>query len=698
MQKYLSFPPKQLAQLLALLVVGILSIGLLAANRVVQAHDLGPLAPPQLPACRVAATTCDLSQAPQAPTPRTQSAPQAQVGRQAPDGKGWLATQSDLISYADRKLVWADPLTNVPCVNGFADVYPCHDVDLLAFLPAAQMGGDTNNDMWGWTDPVTGKEYALVGARDGVVFVDISNPTAPVYLGKLPSHGTRSAWRDLKVYQDHLFVVADLNRNHGLQVFDLTDLRTVTTTPTIFTESAHNGDFSDAHNIAINEASGYAYTVGGEQCNAGLLIFDIRDVDHPVEAGCYAEDGYIHDTECVIYHGPDQAYQGRELCFDASVDAFTIVDVTDKAAPTRLARLAIDGAVYLHQGWLTADQEYLLLDDEMDEWFGGHNTRTYILDVRDIDVPQLIGEYNGALSSVDHNLYISGTYAYEANYTSGLRILDIQDIDRGVLHEVASFDTYPENDVATTTGAWTAYPFFKSGVVAVSTIDRGLFLLKPHLTPDVVLGVVAATAEVCTTGDTAQQQFTDTLEVAVRNQYTQSVTLGVSDLPAGATATYNPTVLTPSGSEQMTSTLWVDGHALLPGIYPLTITVTSAGGQLLDTAPVHLYAAETPPSFAGLTQVEPAVDITSTAVVFTWPADASATAFHLEIARDPEFAALVQQATIRYANHYIWATQLPYNSTFYWRVQPENRCGLGLSSPVYQVHTGNALFLPLVQQ
>ncbi len=41
------------------------------------------------------------------------------------------------------------------------------------------------NDIWGWTDPQTGKEYALVGMSNGTSFVDISNPENPIFIGIL---------------------------------------------------------------------------------------------------------------------------------------------------------------------------------------------------------------------------------------------------------------------------------------------------------------------------------------------------------------------------------------------------------------------------------------------------------------------------------------------------------------------------------
>src|SRR5690349_21109676 len=73
-----------------------------------------------------------------------------------------------------------------PCVNGFAGTYPCSNIDLLAFEPVSTFAASTTNSLWGWTDPQSGIEYALVGANNGVAFFDLSTPDHPRYLGKLP--------------------------------------------------------------------------------------------------------------------------------------------------------------------------------------------------------------------------------------------------------------------------------------------------------------------------------------------------------------------------------------------------------------------------------------------------------------------------------------------------------------------------------
>ena len=381
----------------------------------------------------------------------------------------------------------------VACANGIAAAFPCASVDLMAYLPVADLGGRFGtrvNDLWGWTDPQTGRDYALVGRSDGTAFVDVTDPVNPIHVGTLASHGgVISIWRDLKVYDDHVFVVADGAGSHGMQIFDLTQLRNVTDPPTAFVETAHYGLVSQVHNIAINEETGFAYIVGandgGVTCGGGLHMVNIQDPLLPVFAGCFQDPftgfrgtGYTHDVQCVVYHGPDADYQGQEICFGANENAISIADVTAKNKPKAISRGTYPSVGYVHQGWLTEDHRYFLLDDEGDEINNGFNrTHTYVFDVIDLDDPQLLTVYQGTTSAVDHNLYIVDDYVFQANYSSGLRILDISDIENP--REVAFFDTVPGNNNQGFSGAWSVYPFFESGAIVVSSMSEGVFVVEP---------------------------------------------------------------------------------------------------------------------------------------------------------------------------------------------------------------------------
>ena len=382
----------------------------------------------------------------------------------------------------------------VPCVAGRAGPYSCSAGDLISFLPIAGLGGQSGirvTDIWGWTDALTGTEYALVARTDGLAFVSLEDPSTPVYLGELPltPGASVSGWRDVKVYADHAFIVADGAGEHGVQVFDLGLLRSVPNPPLTFEETAHYDGISSAHNIAINETTGYAYVVGasmgGETCGGGLHMIDVSAPTSPTFAGCFSDGttgvaglGYTHDTQCVVYDGPDEPYRGHELCFSANETAVSIVDVTDKADPRSIAIATYPQVGYAHQGWLSVDQRFFFQNDEADELTGPlSGTRTLVWDVSVLEDPILVKEHLGVTASSDHNLYVRDRLMYQSNYGSGLRILDVSDPVNPL--EVGFFDSVPGDDNRPgLSGSWSNFPFFESGVIVFTSQREGLFVVQ----------------------------------------------------------------------------------------------------------------------------------------------------------------------------------------------------------------------------
>jgi choice-of-anchor B domain-containing protein len=383
-------------------------------------------------------------------------------------------------------------MSNIRCEDGMAGIFPCHKIDLASFVPLDELESIWANDVWGWEDPETGHEYALVSKYEGTAFVDITDPYDPVYLGTLPTEvpdNRGNIWGDLKVYDNHAYIVTEAP-GHGMQVFDLTRLRGVTE-PQEWDVDSTIKSFGQAHNIAMNEDSATAYVVGAwrdvnipgcEEVHGGPIAFDVSDPKNPEVAGCYGEDGYTHDIQCVDYAGPDSDYTGREICVASNEDTVTVLDATDKANIEMVARTPYETSAYTHQGWFTEDHAYFLLGDELDEYFGTvDGTTTYVWNLTDLDNPVLQGADNNGNGSIDHNIFIKDGLAYQSNYTSGLRVNDTFRVDQGRLTERGFFDVYPADDDTTFAGTWGNYPFFDSGHVVVSGIEEGLFVLKPRL-------------------------------------------------------------------------------------------------------------------------------------------------------------------------------------------------------------------------
>ena len=387
-----------------------------------------------------------------------------------------------------------EPLARGPqaCREGSAGGFPCEGVDLVSRLGREEMEATIGivNDIWGWTDPATGTEWALVGHSSGTSFVSLEDPAKPVYAGILPltDGATASLWRDIKVYRNYAFVVADRARRHGMQVFDLTQLRDVENPPQTFSSTTTYDRIHSAHNIVINEETGFAYSVGGyggaDTCGGGLHMIDISTPSDPRFAGCFADEstgtrrtGYTHDAICVVYRGPDTEHQGSEVCFGSNETSLSIADVSDKANPVALVSVSYPDVAYTHQGWLDEAQEYLYMNDELDEFNSQPNTRTLVWDVRDLDDPIIVTEFLHTTTASDHNLYVVGDFMYQSNYAEGLRILSIADRENPV--ELGFFDTDPDaSDSPGLDGSWSNYPFFASGVIPVTSMGGGVLFVK----------------------------------------------------------------------------------------------------------------------------------------------------------------------------------------------------------------------------
>ena len=363
------------------------------------------------------------------------------------------------------------------CVDGDAGGFACNGVDMRARLPISAMDGVGGNDIWGWFDAQESREYALMGLQNGTAFVDITDPENPVFLGRLPTQTTSSIWRDIKVYQDHAYIVADGAGAHGMQVFDLTRLRGVTAAQAWLPDLVY-GDFRNAHNLAINTETGFAYAVGTDTCSGGLHMIDLGDPGNPMFAGCHVVTPDTHDAQCVVYRGPDANFAGREICINSNENHVGIADVTDKSAPITLSQSTYPQLGFVHQAWLTEDHRFLFVGDELDEPAFSVPTRTHVFDVSDLTSPQYLYPYEAATSSIDHNLYVRGNRVFQANYSAGLRVLEFGDLASAELAEVAFFDTVPETAVGSFDGAWSVYPYLPSENIIISDAIHGLFIVK----------------------------------------------------------------------------------------------------------------------------------------------------------------------------------------------------------------------------
>lgn len=472
----------------------------------------------------------------------------------------------------------------IACTEGMADAFPCEGVDLLSVMKPEDIGareGNTIhvlNDIWGWSDPDSPLEVALVGRTDGTSFVDVTDPFNPVYLGNLPRRaGTNpTTWRDIKVYDNHAYIGADSAPNSGVQIFDLTQLRSFAGTPQVYEPTAVYDGVSRLHNLYVNEATATLFIVGADGanvCGRGLHMVDISEPASPGLAGCFSHvgtgrqlDGYTHDTQCIIYNGPDDDHNGREICFSSNETHVSIADVTDKGAPQAISSATYPNVAYVHQGWLSADQRYFFQGDELDE----NNRlvtfrRTLVWDVQDLDDPILAAEYSAPGTSIDHNMYVVGDRLYQSNYVDGLQVLDISNPELPV--EIGSFDTHPAG--GTWSGSWSNYPFFRSGAIAVSSSHFGLFMVVESDRSLAVTGTEKA-AELpagLTLSTAFPNPFSSTASIEFSSSSTRRVNVSLLDMTGREVQSVFDGVL-PTGSTSFS----INGDGLAAGVFVLRIS------------------------------------------------------------------------------------------------------------------------------
>lgn len=366
------------------------------------------------------------------------------------------------------------------CVGGLIEgVWPCDRVELLAQVPNADTGGLNANDLWGWTDPLDGREYVLLGKRDGTWFIDVTNPSMPRTVGELPATGlANSLWRDIKVVNDHMVVVSEAQQSR-LQVFDLTRLRdhTVMAPPFTFSTDTLLSGFSKAHNVAVHAEDSRVY-VCGPSAIEGLLIYDFTNPANPEIIGSWSE-AYVHDAQIVKYVGPDPDHQGKSIAAVCAADQVRFLDVTDPLDIQELGSAAPVPVGYVHQGWFSDDLSHFLLGDEADESEGlVAETTTYVFDVSDLDAPFLKSAEKLGTQGTDHNLYTQDQWVHESNYEDGYRLFKFQPESDTLLVPAAHFDTQPDLEGPGFEGSWSNYPYFGSGTIAVADQSEGLFLIR----------------------------------------------------------------------------------------------------------------------------------------------------------------------------------------------------------------------------
>jgi choice-of-anchor B domain-containing protein len=385
-----------------------------------------------------------------------------------------------------------------PCINNNAAGFSCNNVDLLAHMPLGDFSSKPSgaNDIWGHVDLNTNKEYALIGLRNGVAVVDVSEPTAPIEVGTIS--GKSTTWRDIKVYQyyddathtwrAYAYVTIDGATDY-VTIVDLNNL------PNSITLVERNKAAPQAHNVYISNLD-YSLNIalpgmiptlqliGTPRVNTHAGAFHSYSLDNPETITSLSENaagnGYTHDGASMYVTNNAGCKKNSEctVFIDFNENEMKLWDITDNANYQQLSSISYDNVKYTHSGWSSEDQQYIFLHDELDEKNASLNTTVRVFSVSDLANPQQVGEWVGSTTAIDHNGFVRGNRYYMSNYAKGLTVLDISNPTAPV--EIGNFDTYPTSDDNVFNGAWGTYPFLPSGNILVSDINSGLYILKDN--------------------------------------------------------------------------------------------------------------------------------------------------------------------------------------------------------------------------
>jgi len=387
------------------------------------------------------------------------------------------------------------------CTAGIAaDIFPCNNIDLVAHVPLHDPEtGFSANDVWGHVDLNTNVEYALLGAAQGVIVYDLSNPSSPRKVGLIAGQFTN--WRDIKVYQyfdkniqswqAYAYVSSDLS-NDFVSIIDLNQLPISVSLveQNKAVKMAHNLYISNVdftYNIALPGETPWLQLVGSNKFGGEFHSYSLENPQTitPLTRQNGAS-GYTHDgTSFNVNDSRKQECQTSDeqsclVFLDFNEDEIKLWNITNPSAPKLLSTASYNDvdklSQYVHSGWWSEDKNYFFVHDEFDEMKADINTTLRIFAIDSLKSPHQVGQWTGTTSAIDHNGYVRGNKYYMSTYERGLTILDIS--NPAIPVEVGFFDTFPDSNNPAYNGAWGVYPFLPSGLILVSDIQSGLYILR----------------------------------------------------------------------------------------------------------------------------------------------------------------------------------------------------------------------------
>jgi len=316
---------------------------------------------------------------------------------------------------------------------------------------------------YGWADSATGHEYAILGSQLGTHIIDLINPSSPVQVDFVPGRRIDCLWREYKTYSHYLYMVSDDPSPNSFQIADLSYLP----------DSVHviyDSDtlFERAHTIFIDGDKLYAGSVSMLSGSHPMAVYSLANPALPQFLRSLRQDypfiAYVHD----MFVKNDTVYAS---CGGAGLHLFKYTNTNTFVA---LDSFLTSPSHYNHSSYISDDGHTLFFTEEVPA-----GQPVVAMDVSDPSNISMVSNFQSNQGATPHNLYVLNNMLYVAYYQDGLQVFDVSDPLNVTL--AGYFDTFPFNTTGYLSpdyqGAWGSYPFLPSGMVLVSDMQSGLFIL-----------------------------------------------------------------------------------------------------------------------------------------------------------------------------------------------------------------------------
>ncbi len=508
------------------------------------------------------------------------------------------------------------------------------------------------NDVWGYAN--NGHEFAIIGSTEAIHILDVTDPTTPTEVQRIEGSdgGFFLSHRDMKVYQDYLYCVADEGSSSTLQIIDLSML------PDTAVQVYSSNEFVvTSHNMFIDTPQARLYIVGkGNK----TTVLDISNPAEPVFMATYPQPGfqlpYVHD-----------AYVENNIGFmNCANSGLWMVDFTDAENPIVLGTMTdYQEAGYNHSGWLSEDGQYYFLCDE------NHGSQIKVVNVTDPTDLKVEVLFSPDLweNEIPHNCMVKDGLLYLSHYYDGMQVYDISNPLNPV--RVAEYDTYPDANEAWYAGNWGIYPFLPSGNILLSDMQYGLFVIEKL--PETVTAYLDLSEDefiVCAGDDVS-------FEMNLGGGFSVGGVMLEADLSnLQATVSFSPNPAMPGDvvTVSLTDIMSTDGHFEL-------FAILADDGTTNQSTSVSIRADDAPTAISSIDSPIENSTVAYNDINFAWSESDGAESYRLEIAtNEMDFENTLVFSGETADNFYTLSGPLELDKQYFWKVTALNGCGESISA------------------